>query len=106
MDYFLREFGKQIRYYRELKGYSQEKLGELVGVAPNTIGLWERGKSFIEYPTLVRLCDALGIEPAQLFSIPPENAVDYQKQTLDISQLSNPQIELLQKLVSEFRKSL
>lgn len=104
MDYFLREFGKKIRYYRELKGYSQEKLGELVSVAPNTIGLWERGKSFIEYPTLLKLCDALDIEPAQLFNFPPENGVSYQKQTLDISNLSKPQIDILLKLISEFRK--
>lgn len=41
MSYFLDEFGKKVKGYRELKGYTQEKLGELVDVAGNTVGLWE-----------------------------------------------------------------
>ena len=99
MSYFLDEFGKKVKGYRELKGYTQEKLGELVDVAGNTVGLWENGKSFIEYPTLVRLCKALGIEEVQLFEFKPEHRVSYsdeitaivtklspekQKQALDI----------------------
>lgn len=98
-SYFLDEFGKKVKGYRELKGYTQEKLGELVDVAGNTVGLWENGKSFIEYPTLVRLCKALGIEEVQLFEFKPEHRVSYsdeitaivtklspakQKQALDI----------------------
>lgn len=66
MSYFLNEFGKKIKGYRELCGYSQEKLGELVDVSTKTIAFWENGKSFIEYPTLVRLCKALDIEEVQL----------------------------------------
>lgn len=99
MSYFLDEFGKKVKGYRELKGYTQEKLGELVDVAGNTVGLWENGKSFIEYPTLVRLCKALGIEEVQLFEFKPKHRVSYsdeitaivtklspakQKQALDI----------------------
>ena len=99
MSYFLDEFGKKVKGYRELKRYTQEKLGELVDVAGNTVGLWENGKSFIEYPTLVRLCKALGIEEVQLFEFKPEHRVSYsdeitaivtklspakQKQALDI----------------------
>ena len=95
MSYFLDEFGKKVKGYRELKGYTQEKLD----VAGNTVGLWENGKSFIEYPTLVRLCKALGIEEVQLFEFKPEHRVSYsdeitaivtklspakQKQALDI----------------------
>lgn len=104
MSYFLDEFGKKVKGYRELKGYTQEKLGELVDVAGNTVGLWENGKSFIEYPTLVRLCKALGIEEVQLFEFKPEHRVSYsdeitaivtklspakQKQALDIIKTFN-----------------
>lgn len=41
MSYFLNEFGKKIKGYRELCGYSQEKLGELVDVSTKTIAFWE-----------------------------------------------------------------
>ena len=74
MSYFLKEFGRKIKGYRELKGFSQEELSEMVDVSRNTIGLWENGKSFIEYPKLVRLCKALDIEEVQLFQFPTENA--------------------------------
>ena len=99
MSYFLDEFGKKVRGYRELKGLTQEKLGELIDVSANTVGLWETGKSFIEYPTLVRLAKALDVEEAQLFEFKPQShttAVDQisaivsglspakQKQILDI----------------------
>ena len=82
-----------------MRGLSQEKLGELVDVSTKTIVLWETGKSFIEYPTLVRLAKALDVEEAQLFEFKPQSnttAVDQisaivsglspakQKQILDI----------------------
>lgn len=72
MSYFLDEFGKKIKGYRMLRGLTQEELGELVDVAANTVGLWENGKSFIEYPKLVRLCEALEIEEVQLFDFKPQ----------------------------------
>lgn len=80
MSYFLDEFGKKIKGYRELRGYSQEKLGELVDVATKTVVFWENGKSFIEYPTLVRLCQALEIEEVQLFDFKPQNGESYSAQ--------------------------
>ncbi|CCZ49548.1 TPA: XRE family transcriptional regulator [Candidatus Gastranaerophilales bacterium HUM_3] len=80
MSYFLNEFGKKIKGYRELCGYSQEKLGELVDVSTKTIAFWENGKSFIEYPTLVRLCKALDIEEVQLFAFKPEHSDYYTDQ--------------------------
>lgn len=72
MSYFLKEFGKKIKGYRELRGYSQERLGELVDVSTKTVVFWENGKSFIEYPKLVRLCEALEIEEVQLFDFKPQ----------------------------------
>ncbi len=68
MSDFLQKLGKQIKFFRENRGFTQETLAEKVGVAPNTIGLWENGKSFIEYPSLVKLCGALEITEEHLFS--------------------------------------
>ena len=84
MSYFLKEFGKKVRGYRELQGLSQEKLGELVDVSTKTIVLWEAGKSFIEYPTLVRLAGALKIEEAQLFEFKPQGCETIANQILAI----------------------
>lgn len=40
--------GTRIKNLRESKHYSQEKLGELVGVSTSTISMYEIGKEFLE----------------------------------------------------------
>jgi transcriptional regulator with XRE-family HTH domain len=44
--------GLRIKELRKRKGYSQEKLSELINVDPTTIGNIENGKN---YPTLINL---------------------------------------------------
>lgn len=90
MDYFLQEFGKKIKGYREYKGLSQEKLAELVDVARNTVSLWENGTSFIEYPTLQRLCKAFEIEEAQLFNFGTEKGDSDFEQIVNITAKLSP----------------
>ncbi len=85
MSYFLEEFGKKVKGYRELKEFSQERLSELVNVSRNTVGLWETGKSFIGYQTLVRLCQVLEIEEAELFNFPSEKGSSYLEQIVNIA---------------------
>lgn len=85
MSYFLEEFGKKVKGYRELQGLSQEKLSELVNVSRNTIGLWETGKSFIEYPTLVKLSKVLKIDEAEFFNFPTQKGSSYLEQIVSIS---------------------
>ena len=91
MSYFLEEFGKKVKGYRELQGLSQEKLSELVNVSRNTIGLWETGKSFIEYPTLVKLSKVLKIDEAELFNFPTQKGSSYLEQIVNISAKLPPQ---------------
>lgn len=68
MTTFLEKFGRQIRRLREAKGYTQEKLSELIDVAAKTISAWENGKFFLEYPSIQKLCKALEITEEDLFS--------------------------------------
>lgn len=68
MEVFLKEFGKRVRYYRKLKGYSQEYLASLVGVSTNSVAAWERGEAFIRKTVLKNLCKTLEIIPQDLFS--------------------------------------
>ena len=68
MSDFLKKLGIQIKGYRELQKYSQETLAEKVNVAANTVSAWENGKSFLEYPTIIKLCNALCIDEEDLFS--------------------------------------
>ena len=60
-------FGNRVRHYRNLLGYSQEKLAELVGISSHTVSYVERGKNFLSMTKLSVLCNALEVEPYQLF---------------------------------------
>lgn len=90
MSYFLDEFGKKVKGYRILRGYSQEKLAELVDVSTKTIVFWENGTSFIEYPTLQRLSKALEIEEAQLFNFGTEKGDSDFEQIVNITAKLSP----------------
>ncbi|MDO4870392.1 MAG: helix-turn-helix domain-containing protein [Bacillota bacterium] len=57
----------KIRQLRIEKGLSQEALGELVGVKKAAINKYETGRVVnIKHATLIRLADALGVEPVDL----------------------------------------
>ena len=54
MDKSLKKlFGQRVKYYRNLKGLSQENLAERVGISANTIGYIERGKNAISFGFVV-----------------------------------------------------
>lgn len=64
---FKKYFGSRVKHFRNLLGYSQEKLAEKVGISSNTVSYIERGKNTISFTKLPALCNALKIEPYQLF---------------------------------------
>jgi DNA-binding XRE family transcriptional regulator len=53
--------GKNIEYYRKTKNISQEKLAELLGVSPESVGLFETGKLEPDLDILLALCCHLDI---------------------------------------------
>lgn len=55
--------GRNVKGYRELKGISQEALGDQAGVHRTYVGLIEVGKKNVTITTLAKLAEALGIEP-------------------------------------------
>lgn len=85
---FKKQFGQKVKYYRQLIGYSQEKLAEKVGISPNTVSYIERGKNTISFTKLPALCSALEIEPYKLF-IDSENVSDKISEINKILALAN-----------------
>lgn len=55
------QIGQRIRRAREERGYTQEKLAELVGVSVQYTSDLERGKVGASVATIVRLCRALEV---------------------------------------------
>ena len=57
---------------REMKRYTQEEAAKLIGVSVDTLGNYERGKS---YPVLRKIEEVYGVPYARLIFLP----LDYDK---------------------------
>lgn len=55
-------FGRRLRELREARGLSLPKLGELTGIAFQTIAKYERGENVPNWQTVEKLADALGVK--------------------------------------------
>lgn len=61
------EFRLNLKYYRELKGWSQSQLAVQADSSNGQIGNIESGKAFPSFELIYRLASALDIHPADLF---------------------------------------
>ena len=65
----LRELlAQNIKKYRKIRGFSQEKLAEKAGTSTTHIGMVEIGKKFPSVNMLEKIAEALGIDTPELFS--------------------------------------
>ncbi len=60
--------GSNIRKYRELRGFTQEKFIEEVGIGPSAISNIECGKHFPNTENLSKIINVLNVEPSELFT--------------------------------------
>lgn len=63
----LMSFGKQMRLRREALGLSRAELAEELGVSPSAISNYENGLSSPKEDILLKLFDALQVDPNYLF---------------------------------------
>lgn len=65
----LQRLGERIRYYRELRGLSQEALGFKADLHRNYISMLELAQKNPTYTTLLKLADALSVSIFELLSV-------------------------------------
>lgn len=61
------KFGLRLQEIRKLRGLTQEKLAEIIGVDTPHISNIERGKYFVKAETLENLAKALDVEEKEFF---------------------------------------
>ena len=66
VDYVL--LGERIKFWRQYRNFTQEKLAEKVELTPGFISLIETGKKRARLETLIRVCKELEITLSQAFS--------------------------------------
>lgn len=70
---FRKLIGQRVRYYRNLRNLTQEQLAEFMCFNTKSISLLENGHNYIALNKLPKLCQALEIEPYQLFIFDKRN---------------------------------
>jgi transcriptional regulator with XRE-family HTH domain len=60
------EFGKRVRRLREARGWTLESLAEKSGMHWTYVGSVERGARNISLVNIIRLADALEVDPSKL----------------------------------------
>ncbi len=61
--------GKKIKQYRILRGYSQEKLAELLNISQRTLSGIECGNNFLTSQTMDKILEVLKISPDEIFYV-------------------------------------
>ncbi len=64
-----------LKQARELKGYNQEEAAKLIGIGKDTLGNYERGKSYPDVPIIRRIEELYGVPYNRLIFLP----LDYDK---------------------------
>ncbi|WP_281309562.1 helix-turn-helix domain-containing protein [Flavobacterium flavigenum] len=67
---FIINLGIHVRQIREKKGLSQQDLADDCGITQNQVGRIERAEINTTVKTLVRIANALDVEPKELLDFP------------------------------------
>ncbi len=66
---YQKKLGKNIRDIRKSKGFSQEKLAELINKTRNYIGMVERAEINVPVSVIFELAEALNVKPKDFFEL-------------------------------------
>ena len=79
------DIGTRIKTARIAKGYTQEELGNLLGVQKSAVAKWENGRVVnIKRSTLAKISNILEIAPVELISGVEEKPVETANMLADI----------------------
>ncbi len=91
------DFGKRIKQLRKQKQLTQEQLAKRLWVTKSIISAYESGSRFPSLDILINLAYTLNVSTDYLLGV-------NKRQLLDVSDLTDYQIEILRKLIFEFKK--
>ena len=78
------DFGRHLKAIRNIKGVTQEKLAELIGIEQRQLSRIETGKSFISFGTFEKVCMTLDITPAEFFNFGIGEDIEFKSELKNI----------------------
>lgn len=90
-------FGNKLKSLRKELNLTQEQLAKRIGVAKSVVSYYESGERYPSYDVLVKLTNVFHVTTDYLLDIE-------KKHTLDVSDLSPEDIQVLQTVANALRR--
>ena len=101
-----KEFGLRIRYWRNMRGMSQEALGDAMGVTFQQVQKYERGTNRVAAGRIEALAEVLCVKITDLFELGDEKLTKLPKNDLEmlgkLAMLSKGQRKAVDYIINEF----
>ena len=102
-DDLRRRFGHLVAAHRRRNGMTQQRLAEAAGISSDMITRIEGGSTGARFPNIQRIADALGVDPAELFSpdLPKgsRHRAKFRNVTSRLSKLTDPELDWLDAIL-------
>lgn len=104
MNDIKKKLGKKVKYYRELKGLTQEELAEKIDINCRSLSFIECGTNFVTADTLEKLCNELLVTPKQLFDFEyyPQSPADIEKEVGRLIDLNREKLTDIYNILKGF----
>lgn len=92
------DFGENLRKLRHNRNLTQKELGVMVGLSKAVVSKYENSMGYPTYDVLIRIARYFGVTTDYLLGVNKNKAVD-------VSGLTDSQIDTIQQLISEFQQA-
>lgn len=92
------DFGAVLKGLRKGRNLTQQELGLRLGLSKAVVSKYENGLSYPSFDLLLKIADYFNVTTDYLLGAAKSNSVD-------VSGLSESQIEIVHKLVTEFKQT-
>ena len=96
MSYY--DFGEILKSLRKREGLTQSELGRHVGLSKAVVSKYETGIGYPNFETLICIAKYFGVTTDYLLGAESVK-------TVDVSELTDSQLESVQRIVNEFKKA-
>ena len=91
------EFGENLKKLRTARDLTQQELGAKVGLSKAVVSKYENGLGYPTFDVLIRIAAYFGVTTDYLLGVTGGK-------TIDVSELSDSQIDTLHRIITEFKK--
>lgn len=92
------DFGTVLNQLRKSHGLTQKELGTHIGLSKAVVSKYENGLGYPTFDVLIKIAEYFGVTTDYLLGVS-------RGKTVDVSALTDSQIDMLHRIISEFGKA-